>query len=58
MVRSSAEAEYRAMVSTTSELIWIKQLLADIGIETQGLMKIFYNSQAARHITSNAVFHE
>jgi hypothetical protein len=31
--RSSAEAEYRVMTSTTSELICIKQLLADMGIE-------------------------
>jgi hypothetical protein len=46
------------MTSTTSELIWIKQLLADIRIEVQNPMKIFCDNQAARHIASNLVFHE
>jgi Reverse transcriptase (RNA-dependent DNA polymerase) len=58
VARSSAEAEYRAMASTASELIWIKQLLADMGIETQNPMKMFCDNQAARHIASNPVFHE
>jgi hypothetical protein len=46
------------MTSTMSELIWIKQLLADIGIEARNSMKMFCNNQAARHIASNPVFHE
>jgi hypothetical protein len=50
VTRSSAEAEYRAMASTVSELIWIKQLLAS--------MKTFCNNQAARYIASNPVLHE
>jgi hypothetical protein len=33
IARSSTEAEYRAMTSTTSELIWIKHLLGDMKIE-------------------------
>jgi hypothetical protein len=49
MARSSAETEYRAMASTTSELIWIRQLLTDIRIEARNLMKIFCDNQAARH---------
>lgn len=31
---SSAEVEYRAMRKLTSELIWIRNLLEDLGIET------------------------
>jgi hypothetical protein len=58
VARSSAEAEYRAMTSTVSELIWAKQLLTDISIEIRDSMKIFYDNQAARHIASNPVFHE
>jgi hypothetical protein len=58
VARSSAEMEYRAMASTASELIWIKQLLTDMGIEKKNLMKMFCDSQAARHIASNPVFHE
>jgi hypothetical protein len=58
MSRSSVEAEYRAMTSTTSELIWIKQLIADIEIKTQEPMKIYCNNQAAHQVASNSVFHE
>jgi hypothetical protein len=58
VARSSAEAEYRVITSTASELIWIKQLLADMNIETQNPMKIFCNNQAARHIALKPVFHE
>jgi hypothetical protein len=58
MARSSVEAEYRAMASTASELTWIKQLLADMNIETQNPMKTFCDNQATRHIALNLVFHE
>jgi hypothetical protein len=55
---SSAEAEYCAMTSTTSELTWIKHLLHDIGIECKEAIKIYCENQAARHIASNSVFHK
>ena len=58
MARSSAEAEYRAMASTASELTWIKQLLSDLGIKIHAPMQMFCDNQAARHIASNPVFHE
>jgi hypothetical protein len=58
VARSSAETEYRAMASTASELIWIKQLLKDLEIDHQAPMKMLCDNQAARHITSNLVFHE
>ena len=58
MARSSAEAEYRAMASTASELTWIKQLLEELGIKIQEPMKMFCDNQVARHIASNPVFHE
>jgi hypothetical protein len=58
VARSSAEVKYLAMTSTVNELIWIKQILADIGIEIRGSMKIFCDNQAARHIALNPVFHE
>src|ERR1039457_7403798 len=41
VVRSSTEAEYRAMASTTSELVWIKQLLKDMGINIDQPMKMY-----------------
>jgi hypothetical protein len=58
VARSSAEAEYRAMASTVSELIWIKQVLADLNIKVEEPMKMFCDNQSARHIATNPVFHE
>jgi hypothetical protein len=58
MARSSTETEYRAMVSTASELTWIKQVLVDLKINVNEPMKMFCDNQAARHIASNPVFHE
>jgi hypothetical protein len=58
VARSSAKAEYRAMASTTSELIWIKQLQEDLGIIIETPMKMHCDNQAARHIASNPAFHE
>ena len=55
---SSAEAEYRAMRKLTSELIWIKGLLKDLGIETTTPITMHCDNQAAIHIASNSVFHE
>jgi hypothetical protein len=58
VARSSAEAEYRAMASTASELTWIKQLLSNLGIKIDAPMQMFCDNQSARHIASNPVFHE
>jgi hypothetical protein len=58
VARSSAEVEYRAMTSTASELIWIKQLLRELNFNTKKPMKMYCDNNAARHIGSNAVFHE
>ncbi|KAL0702312.1 hypothetical protein Bca4012_058434 [Brassica carinata] len=55
---SSAEAEYRAMRKLTSELIWIRNLLKDLGIETATPITMHCDNQAAIHIASNSVFHE
>ena len=55
---SSAEAEYRAMRKLTSELIWIRNLLRDLGIETATPITMHCDNQAAIHIASNSVFHE
>ncbi|KAJ3696659.1 hypothetical protein LUZ61_000364 [Rhynchospora tenuis] len=46
------------MASTACELIWIKQLLADLRIKHEAPMKMFCDNQAARHIAANPVFHE
>jgi hypothetical protein len=58
VARSSAEAEYRAMASTTSEIIWLRALLIDLGFASFQPINMFCDNQAAIHIASNPVFHE
>ncbi|XP_013628062.1 PREDICTED: uncharacterized mitochondrial protein AtMg00810-like [Brassica oleracea var. oleracea] len=53
---SSIEAEYRAMRKLTSELIWIRNLLRDLGVETTTPITMHCDNQAAIHIASNSVF--
>jgi hypothetical protein len=56
--RSSSEAEYRALSSTTCELMWLLSLLKDLRINCDKLPVIYCDSQSAIHIASNPVFHE
>ncbi|KAK3042989.1 hypothetical protein RJ639_000966 [Escallonia herrerae] len=56
--RSSAEAEYRAMATITSEIIWLLRLLRDLRVTYNFPVPLFCNNQAAIHIAINPVFHE
>uniref|UniRef100_A0A2N9HCS0 Integrase catalytic domain-containing protein n=1 Tax=Fagus sylvatica TaxID=28930 RepID=A0A2N9HCS0_FAGSY len=56
--RSSAEAEYRTMAHTTCELTWLRTVLQEFGLLTQGPTPLYCDNQAAIHIASNPVFHE
>ena len=58
VARSNAEAEYRAMVLATCELIWLKHLLQELRFEKNEQMKLICDNQVALHISSNTVFHE
>ena len=56
--RSSAEAEYRAMAATVSELIWMQWLLKELDFPQLASTTIFCDNQAARHIANNLTSHE
>ena len=58
VARSSAEAEYRAMTHTASEMLWVRSLLRDLGIDVSTPMQMFCDNQAAIFIAKNPVFHE
>ena len=49
--RSLAEAEYRALATTTSELTWMNQLMKDLHIMSPSLAAAIYcDNDAAIHI--------
>ncbi|PKI40900.1 hypothetical protein CRG98_038698 [Punica granatum] len=56
--RSSTEAEYRAMVATVSEVLWLQSLFSSFGIALTGPTQLYCDNQAALHIAANLVFHE
>ncbi|XP_075489641.1 uncharacterized protein LOC142528475 [Primulina tabacum] len=56
--RSSTEAEYRAMASTTCEIVWLSWLLADFGILLRHPTPLYCDNQSAIQIACNSVFHE
>nr|CAN70361.1 hypothetical protein VITISV_033646 [Vitis vinifera] len=58
VARSSTEAEYRALADTTSELIWLRWLLKDLGVSTSSATPLYCDNQSAIHIAHNDVFHE
>ncbi|GKA00411.1 ribonuclease H-like domain-containing protein [Tanacetum coccineum] len=56
--KSSTEAEYRALASVTSEVIWILNFLKDLQIENLLPVSLHYDSNSAIKIAANPVFHE
>jgi len=56
--RTSVEAEYRAMATTTSEIVLLLRLLQDLQIKHATLVSLFCDNQVAIHIAVNPVFHE
>ncbi|CAL1371986.1 unnamed protein product [Linum trigynum] len=58
VARSSAEAEYRAMASTVSEIVWLRWLLSELGAPQTRATPLYCDNQAALHIAANPVFHE
>ena len=58
VLRSSAKSKYKAMGQLVCEIMWICQLLNEVGIKTSVPTKLLYDNQAAMCIASNSVFHE
>ena len=56
--RSSAEAEYKAMVHTECEMMWLKNLLMELSFRQFGLMPMHCDNQSAIYIAQNSIFHE
>ncbi|OMP05523.1 Integrase, catalytic core [Corchorus capsularis] len=56
--RSSADVEYHAMSTTTSELFWLRSLLHDLQVSQSSPMLLHCDNQAAIQIAANPIFHE
>lgn len=58
VARSSAEAEYRALALTNCEVLWITQLLKELGLQHIGPTVLNCDNRAALSIAANPVHHE
>jgi hypothetical protein len=58
VARSSTEVEYHALADTTSELLWFRWLLHDMGVSQTSSSPIFCDNRSAIQIAHNDVFHE
>ncbi|KAL0552272.1 hypothetical protein IC582_011380 [Cucumis melo] len=55
---STTELEYRALADATAELLWLRWLLADMGVPQQGPTLLHSDNRSAIQIAQNDVFHE
>ncbi|GJS41978.1 uncharacterized mitochondrial protein-like protein, partial [Tanacetum coccineum] len=56
--KSSTEAENRAMAVTTSEIVWLRWLLANMGVRISRSTPLHFDNRSAIQIARNSVFHE
>ncbi|GJR31677.1 RNA-directed DNA polymerase [Tanacetum coccineum] len=56
--RSSTEAEYRNIATTTCELLWLSFLLKDLHIPVKLPITLFCDNKSAQQIVANPCFHD
>ncbi|XP_020271922.1 uncharacterized protein LOC109847086 [Asparagus officinalis] len=58
VLRSSTEAEYRALAYTVAETLWLRRLLVELGIVLRHPVTLFGDNISATYITANLVLHD
>ncbi|XP_021980468.1 uncharacterized mitochondrial protein AtMg00810-like [Helianthus annuus] len=56
--RSSTEAEYRTIAVTTCEIVWLRWILADMGVTISQPTPLHCDNKSAMQIAKNSVFHD
>ena len=56
--KSSTEAEYRAMSTSCSEIVWLRGLLEELGFPQTTSTPLHADNTSAIQIATNPVFHE
>jgi hypothetical protein len=55
--RSSIEAEYKALANATTEVIWVQNVLAEMGINLPRSSCLWCDNLGATYMTANPCFH-
>ncbi|KAG8499181.1 hypothetical protein CXB51_005624 [Gossypium anomalum] len=51
--KSSSEAEYRSLANYVAELLWVKQLLTEVGVSLQDTLIVWCDNTSMMSITAN-----
>ncbi|MCO5600088.1 hypothetical protein L7F22_054196 [Adiantum nelumboides] len=54
---SNCEAKYRAIFTATVECVWLRRLMADLGVGQDTANTIYTDSQSALAVARNPIFH-
>ena len=54
---STTEAEYIAATEAAKEALWMKGIVAELGVNVEPVI-VFCDSQSAIHLSKNQVYHE
>ncbi|CAH9133554.1 unnamed protein product [Cuscuta epithymum] len=55
--RSSTEAEYRAVAHASAELLWVRNVLSELGISLPSIPTLYCDNLGATYVCVNPVFH-
>lgn len=55
--RSSTKAEFKAMANATSEVMWVRKLLDELGIDHPRAACLWCKNICAKYLSENPVFH-
>jgi hypothetical protein len=58
VVLSSAEAEFGGMVKGVCELLWLRKILVELGMNPKKEMKLYYDNKVGIDISHNPVQHD
>lgn len=55
--RSSTEAEYKALANATAEIIWVQNMLTELGIRHSPAASLWCDNLGATYLSANPIFH-